>query len=259
MANKAYSLTFKQHAVALGRQMGAEAASKQLGITGRETLRRWMEAAGAPPELQGTQAQWQAQFDLAHAQTMSKLASGKLSAVETATIKGIADRNLREVKATDPAAVAEAAFDRAYRRYGFCAIIAKRMANRMGESLDDLITAFEEMIGDPGDPTQSTQGWEELALIALQDYHKDHGCIPDNDATYRTPCPAPLDNIWTYLLSLGDLEDWLDARRAWDHAAMERQLERNRQVQEEARLRALDAETAKLVEAAEAYLRDHAA
>jgi transposase-like protein len=220
VANKAYSFAFKAEAIALGRVLGAEVASAQLGIGGRETLRRWMEAAGDPPELQGAPGQWQRLFDLAQARAEAVLASGKLSVVQLATVMGIAQRNIREPK-VEPRNEAEDAYDA-------------------------FVSEIEARYPDPHQ--------EHLALVVLIRYHQDHGCRSNDDGTYPNPCPEPLDNIWTYLDGLGDLEDWLEVRDAWEDAARERQLERIRQVREEARLAALDAETRGLVEAAEAWL-----
>jgi hypothetical protein len=218
VANKAYSLTFRRQAVALGRVMGAEAASAQLGIGGRETLRRWMEAAGDPPELQGTQAQWRAQFDLAHAQTMSKLASGKLSAVATATIKAIADRNLRE-----PAPPPE----------------PRTPAEEWADDIEAKIRAL-----DPDE--RHDLSWY---LIAMLDEHRRHGDRPDQD------CVIPDFDHVTFLEGLGDPEAYMTRRRAEDEAAQAAQLAANRQASQRAQMAALDAETQALVAAAEAWLQ----
>jgi transposase-like protein len=93
----AYSREQKHEAIALGRTMGAEAAAEQLHILPR-TIRKWMEAAGDPPELAGNASVWQRHFDLASARVERFLTTGKVTAVQAATIAAIAARNMRDAK-----------------------------------------------------------------------------------------------------------------------------------------------------------------
>jgi transposase-like protein len=98
VGNRSYSHEFRARAVALARVIGAEAASKQLGIGGRDTVRRWMAAAGDPPELQGTAEGWQTVLTVAQSQVIDDLANGKVRAKDAAVIAAIADRNLEKVR-----------------------------------------------------------------------------------------------------------------------------------------------------------------
>lgn len=124
--------------------MGAESAGKQLHIDPR-TIRKWMGQAGAPPELDGDAGTWQRLFELALARTEAALASGKLSATATATIAGIAQRNLEKVRdrpAPPQSAVAA--------RDAFYDWLAEGAAEAMGsnpteEDLDATIDAIESM------------------------------------------------------------------------------------------------------------------
>lgn len=109
MPRVTYSDAQRREAVALARVIGAEAASKQLGIGGKDTVRGWMLAAGDPPELQGSAEGWSRLLDLAQSKAEADLASGKLSAVQAASIAGIAERNLREIAKSKPEQAATSA------------------------------------------------------------------------------------------------------------------------------------------------------
>lgn len=95
MPYRKHSPTKKAEAIALATVIGAEAAGNQLGID-RNTIRRWMEAAGKAPADAIARTDWEALGQLALARTMDRIASGKASAVETATVAGIAERNKRK-------------------------------------------------------------------------------------------------------------------------------------------------------------------
>jgi hypothetical protein len=91
-----YSGAQKREAVALARAAGAEYAAESLGVDPR-TVRKWLEAAGDPPELDGTAAGWTQLLDLAQSQVATALASGKVRPKDAAVIAAIAERNLRQL------------------------------------------------------------------------------------------------------------------------------------------------------------------
>ncbi len=92
---KAYTLSGKVEAIALGRLLGIEGASERLKID-RRTIRGWSERAGDPPELQGDGAQLTRIRDAAFARVETLLGSGRLTGVQAATIAAIAARGLRD-------------------------------------------------------------------------------------------------------------------------------------------------------------------
>jgi len=96
MGSKAYTTGQMSAAIVLATVVGAEAASKQTGIQAR-TIRKWCARAGRAPADGISRTDWAALGDLARTRVAAELASGKLSAVQMATIAGIAERNLREV------------------------------------------------------------------------------------------------------------------------------------------------------------------
>jgi hypothetical protein len=98
---KRYSPEQMREAVALARVVGAEVAAETLGMDAR-TVRGWLAKAGDPPELQGSASQWTQALELAQAKLASKIASGKLTAVQLATVAGIAERNLTNLGKTQP-------------------------------------------------------------------------------------------------------------------------------------------------------------
>lgn len=93
MPRVTYNTQQKLEAVALGRVIGSDAAGKQLGIDPR-TIVKWMSKAGDVPELAGNPGQWQRLLDLAQARTEAALATGRVTAIQAATIAGIAQRNV---------------------------------------------------------------------------------------------------------------------------------------------------------------------
>lgn len=103
----AYSGAQKAEAVALATVAGAEAASRQLGIT-VGAIRRWCELAGKTPRDAIAEADWVSLGQLARSQVAARLASGKESARNAAIIAGIADRNSREAPLPEPESDPEA-------------------------------------------------------------------------------------------------------------------------------------------------------
>jgi len=101
VVRKAYSHEQVREAVALARVVGAEVAAETLGMDAR-TVRGWLAKAGDPPELQGSASQWSQALELAQAKLGSKIASGKLTAVQLATVAGIAERNLANIGKAQP-------------------------------------------------------------------------------------------------------------------------------------------------------------
>jgi hypothetical protein len=80
-------------AVALGSIVGAEAASKQLGI-GPSAIRRWMARAGKTPADAIASADWAQLGEMARAQVASALLAGKVRPKDAAVIAAMPDRNL---------------------------------------------------------------------------------------------------------------------------------------------------------------------
>ena len=99
MTGRAYSPEFRRAAVALGRAVGADIASRELGITGKDTLRNWMLKAGDPPELAGEPDDWRTLSEIALARATALVATGKLTAVQLATVGAIGARNARKAEA----------------------------------------------------------------------------------------------------------------------------------------------------------------
>lgn len=93
MPRVTYSEAQKREAVALARIVGADLASSQLGIGGKDTIRKWMAQAGAPSELQGSPAVWGRIQELALAKAEQLVATGRLSPIQLLTVAGIARRN----------------------------------------------------------------------------------------------------------------------------------------------------------------------
>ncbi len=241
MPNKAYSDDEKLRILAIASVRGLAAACRQFRVN-HETVRAWQAERGDDHALQLA-------YDLALSELTVDIAEGKNRHKLSTHVGILRDKLARYPQPKiDPARAVEDAFLRARERYRISAVIALRVANRMGESLDELITAMETYIGDPSTET--------LALIALQAYHQDHGCeLRDGEpGQWRDECPAPLGNIWTYLDSLGYLDDWLEARRVRQHDEMEVQLAANQRAKEAAMTAALDAETRRLLDAAEEWL-----
>lgn len=101
MAGRHYTEPQKLEAVALARTVGADIAADQLGIDVK-TVRRWLAKAGDAPELGADPGTWRALMDLAIARAASAVAGGKLTAVQVATIAGIAARNAQRDPKPEP-------------------------------------------------------------------------------------------------------------------------------------------------------------
>jgi hypothetical protein len=229
----AYTSAQKREAVALARVAGAEAAAEALGIDPR-TVRGWLARAGDPPELEGNAAAWQRAFDLAHAKVEGFLASGKASAVQAATIMGIAQRNLASIE-----------------RDGH------GKANPAGEptNVEQAVDEFEVHVAEryPGvDPSVVLQvllGHERLAGEPME--------ADDEDVI-----GSWLDTLDELVQEHGSVEAAREWQRAEEHRRLEQQLAKNAAVRDAALAAArearLDEETRALLAAAEAYLRESA-
>jgi hypothetical protein len=77
MGAKAYSRQQMAEAVALGSIVGAEAASKQLGM-GASATRRWMARAGKAHADAITSADWAQLGEMARAQVASDFLAGRI-------------------------------------------------------------------------------------------------------------------------------------------------------------------------------------
>jgi hypothetical protein len=87
-----YSKQQMAQAVSLGAIIGADAASKQLGMQAR-SIRNWMARAGATPADAIASADWAALGAMARAQVSADLLAGKVRPKDAAIIGAIADRN----------------------------------------------------------------------------------------------------------------------------------------------------------------------
>ena len=97
MPRRSYSPAQQAEAVALARSGGAELAATQTGM-GVRYVRKLLEMAGDPPELDGTADGWQRLLTLAQAKVESALLNPKLHPATAATIAGIAERNLAKLR-----------------------------------------------------------------------------------------------------------------------------------------------------------------
>jgi hypothetical protein len=165
-----------------------------------------MAEAGHPPELTVPASTWETLRDLAVAKTTALITSGKASAVQIATIAGIAERNVREpvAPAADgltPDAVADYV-NELEARYG---------EGYASHALDALIVHLEEAHGEPE---------AARATNRVTDLPYDPPVFPRAD-----PCPfQPADDdsdpdgamthhLIAWLDSLGDLAAWQAAKR----------------------------------------------
>src|SRR5215212_5142778 len=89
--------------------IGAEAAAKQLGFY-PDSVREWCARAGKQPADASGTADWKQLGELARSQVAAKLAGGKVTPVQAATIAAIADRNAREAPEADPETDADLEF-----------------------------------------------------------------------------------------------------------------------------------------------------
>ena len=97
MARKRYTPAQQAEAVAIARSAGAKYAAEHLGMDVR-TVRSYLDAAGDPPELDGTASGWKQLIDLAQSQVVAALTSGKVRPKDAAVIAAIAERNLRTIE-----------------------------------------------------------------------------------------------------------------------------------------------------------------
>ena len=242
MARVAYSEDFKLRVLAIASVRGLSHACKTYGVT-TETVRAWQAERPDDDKLKLA-------ADLALSELTVEIAEGK-GRTRLATHAGILmDKVARyyKPKVSDAQREEEDARQRARDRYGIVHVVARRVAHRMDVPLSELVDVLAETLDLPD--------LEANCLIAVQSYHQDHGCHWDDNQRPRADCPAPLDNMWTWLESIAPIDEWLQRRSEADHQRMEDQLEANRQAAEASRLAALDAETQALLAAAEAWLRE---
>lgn len=95
----------KAEAVALAAVVGAETAAAQLGWDPR-SVRKWAGQAGTAPADAIARTDWATLGDAMLAGVAADLASGKLTAVQKATIAGIAKRNAEKAPPASESAVA---------------------------------------------------------------------------------------------------------------------------------------------------------
>lgn len=214
----AYTLQQKAEAVALATVVGAEAAADQLGMDVR-TVRGWAAKAGKAPELAVQTSTWEKLLDLALARVGAALSSGKVRPKDAAVIAGIAQRNMRDPEPTpEPPTEADEWVGQ------LMAALEARYTEHEVDCILDVLIRDDMRAFDQVD--------EETGLTDLTD-------IP---------------SILAWVESIGDPEAWIEADRQARHDAMEAQLAANRNAAETARLATLDAETARLLAAAEAWL-----
>jgi hypothetical protein len=113
MARTAYSSADRAAAVTLARVIGAEAASKQLRLEtakpyDKRSIRGWMAEF---PDLPIEASDWRKPADLALARATSMIATGRMTAVQVATVAAIATRNASREPAVVPDLSALAARD----------------------------------------------------------------------------------------------------------------------------------------------------
>lgn len=241
MSAKAYSHQEMAEAIALATIVGAEEASRQLGMQTR-TIRKWCERAGRAPADAIRGDDWASIGALARSQVAARLAAGKVTPVQAATIAGIAQRNALTVQELPPES-AVAALD------SFCDWSVGEGYVTDEADLDGFDALQRELIrranAEPGQPHRP-------AMLAWFSKRPD---IPADDL------PTWVQAQTTALIaehgSLAALREWEVRRRAEDHAAMVAQLDRNRQAAEDWQRRALNAETQALLEAAEQWLVEH--
>lgn len=155
MPRVTYSEAQRREAVALARVIGADAASKSLGIGGKDTVRRWLADAGDAPALRGSADGWTKLLDVAQAKALADLVGGKLSAVQAATIAAISERNLRDIAKAESKPVETESWSTRFDRW-----CAERYADRHLRELARhvpaavLHVALEATRNDPPDATQ---------------------------------------------------------------------------------------------------------
>lgn len=93
---KPYSPAYIAETVALAVIIGADETARRRNIDVR-TVRGWCAKAGKAPSDAIASPQWRELGELARSGVAADLAAGKLTAVQKATIAGIAERNAREL------------------------------------------------------------------------------------------------------------------------------------------------------------------
>lgn len=133
---KPYSPAYIAETVALAVIIGADATARQRNIDPR-TVRGWCERAGKGPADAISSPDWAQLGDLARSGVAADLATGKLTAVQKATIAGIAERNAREVPPEPEPDQTPA--ERDYTRRLEAALAAKYGVDVAGERASELI------------------------------------------------------------------------------------------------------------------------
>jgi hypothetical protein len=215
-------------AVALAAIVGAETAGKRLSIQPR-TIRGWAERAGKAPADAIARTDWAALAEAARARVAAELASGKLSAVQVATIAGIAERNLRDATEPPPES-AVAALD---------AFMDWVDDSGYIEAEEDFDEVLPELIGranaEDGQP-------HRRAMLA---WFSGRPEIPAGDVLPWAQ--AQTNAIIAEHGTLDGLRQWRERRRADEHEAMLVQLEKNRLAAEAWARRSLDGEMQSLL------------
>lgn len=234
MANRAYSEDFRLRVVAIASVRGVPEAAKQFGV-GQAAVKAWVAAMPYDSKLKLA-------ADLALSELTVEIANGTRKGKLSTDAGILMDKVARYYR---PAAPASTAYVRS-ERLGPSHVMAYRLTHRMDLPYGVLEAELEARYDDP---------WtERCALVALQAYHRDHGCTCDDNNRWPMECPEPLPDPWAYLTSLGDLDDWYDARLAASDAKYMEQRERNRLAAIAWQQRSLDDETKALIAAAEAFL-----
>ncbi len=104
MARRRVTATQRAEAVALAAAVGAEQAAQALGYDPR-TVREWARRADVAPADMISVPDWASLATLAMSRAQRMVTEGKLSAVQLATIAGIATRNAAKVADPAPSAV----------------------------------------------------------------------------------------------------------------------------------------------------------
>jgi hypothetical protein len=254
---KAYTLQQKAEAIALAAIVGSEAAAEQLGMDPR-SVRKWASQAGRAPELSAKPDQWSRLHDLAMARVTSDLASGRMKPRDVAVVAAIARRNLskpeRPADARRPIDILgdlrQAAWD----------------VWPSGEAATFWATFNAWMDESVPEDHWSIAGRLIIAPFSLEWHHlREHRFgqpydprDPELWAVVETPSPTTADDLLLWAIrrveSHGDLGEWEAATEAEEQRHREEMAEKGRQTALAYQQRALDAETQRLIEAAEAWL-----
>lgn len=240
MPRVSYSNAAKFEAIALGRLLGIDAAAKQLHLD-RRTLRRWSEEAGDAPELIGETGQLRRIRDAAYARVESLLGSGRLSAVQAATVGAIASRNIRDAERREQA------------------------STKQTDEVSDVRQAVDEFEAHMATIYPGVGLTVILQVLLEHDRLTETADPSGDDAPVDTRDGQAVFDEWlATLATLVEEHGSIDAARQWqrDEASrrLEVQLAKNAAVRdaaiESARVARLDAETRSLLAAAEAFLRE---